>query len=107
MLAAWSSEPEWNLTDAEAEALARGMVEVERHYSIPIRKEHMAIGALSMTVIKVYYGKYRAIQDRKKRQKSMNAGPPPAPNPPPFDLGTNHGVANVTPGPVDWFNVAT
>lgn len=71
MLASMTKSPEFELTQGEAEALSRGIAEVNRHYPMPVNPGYVAIGALATCAFGIYRGKLVAIGQRKAREKAQ------------------------------------
>ena len=89
MLAAMTKVPELELTDDEAKALAKGIIEVNKHYPIPnMTPGYVAIGALASTAFMIYKKRVPALMKRKPPVQAAPVAP-----------GT-HVPANVPPAPV-------
>jgi hypothetical protein len=90
------------LAENEAKALAHAIKEAERHFPMPIRKDHAALGALATTCFAVYGGKIKAIRARKAAEKrAAGSSPPPGnANPAPFDIPVPSGVSAAPADPV-------
>jgi hypothetical protein len=73
MLASFTKSPELELSVSEAETLARGIAEVNRHYPVPINPGYVAIGTLCAAAFAIYRGKFVAIARRKAVEKRAMA----------------------------------
>lgn len=77
MLATFARAPELELTPAEAQTLAHGMAEVNRHYRIPAMDPgHVAIGSLATAAFVIYRGKFKAMNARRSGRQDGAAGSP-------------------------------